>query len=177
MEAVTLAIAGLGLALGAASFTWQIVEHALSGGRVKVTLKVGALSAGGNRMMVSAPANKVTPDSLRQMTTQGFTRPVIAVEVRNIGRLPVTVARWSIKSNLGLSAVPLADSIGPDLKHRLEIGESETWSTDLMNAFTLADSTLKVFGEGQTSVRITGIVELADGRTYETPQAFTIGSG
>ena len=171
--AITLGIAALGVVLGAASLGWQAATYFLTGGRIKTTLKVGALSGAA---LVSLPANKVTPDALQQMASQAG-RPVIAVEVRNVGRLPVTVARWSIKSSLGISFVPMADSIGPALEHRLDIGESATWAVDLMNAFTLAESSLEVLGKGEKWTRITGVVELADGRTYETPEAFTTGSG
>lgn len=174
MEVVTLVIAVVGVALGVASLAWQVVAHVLSGGRVKAALKVGAHSGSA---MVSMPADKATPESLKQMTSQGFPQPVIAVEARNVGRLPVTVERWGITSTQGLQAIPWGDSIGPSLPHRLESGGSATWAVDLRTALALADTSLHVLGTGQSSTRITGMVELADGRKYKTPEAFTAGAG
>jgi len=52
--------------------------------------------------------------------------------VANVGRQPVTVARWGLRSGLGMSLYPAAGSIGPRLPHRLEVGESETWAVDLV---------------------------------------------
>ena len=169
MEVATLLIAVLGVALGVASLTWQIVAHVLSGGRVKVTLKVGGHSG---QAMASMPANKVTPASLKQITSQGFSQPVIAVDVRNVGRMPVTVERWGITSAQGIQAIPWGNSIGPTLPRRLESGESASWAVDLSTALNLAQVSLAVLGKGKSSTRIVGVVELADGRMYKTPEAF-----
>jgi len=133
---------------------------------------VMANPAGGSMALMSA--NKATPETLVRLAPEGFGQPIIEVEVRNVGRLAVTVSRWSLESNIGgVSCVPIADSIGSTLPHRLDAGESQTWVTDLRNAVTLAQTTTEVLGHARETAWIVGVVELGDGRTYTTPESFT----
>jgi hypothetical protein len=112
------------------------------------------------------------------------------VSVANVGRQPVTVARWGLKSGLGVSLYPAADSIGPRLPHRLEVGESETWAADLAHVHAFIQASRETMGnsqvgsgpsgsllgriEAQRAARkedVVGVVELADGRTKRSKDA------
>jgi hypothetical protein len=133
--------------------------------------------------MVTAPAGNLSADWLEGLASQGFSRPIVAVNVANVGRQPVKVARWGLKSGLGVSLYP-TDMIGPRLPHRLEVGDAETWAMDMatVQAFiqttneTLGKSQLRssrpksLIGKIEAEIRkphgtdVVGIVELADGR-------------
>jgi len=167
MEIATLIIAALGVLLGALSLGWQAATYVLTGGRVKIALKVGAVVDSGTGMALM-PVAEATPDKLASLGQQGFSRAVIAVEVRNVGRLPVTVSRWSLESSLGVSYVPIADSLGSALPHRLDLGEPATWALDLHQAIHLVKTTTEVLGKGCEQARVHGVVELGDGRRYTT---------
>lgn len=168
---ITLGIASLGVLLGAASLGWQAATHVLTGGRVKTTLKVGALADSGQGMVLT-PADRVTPDTLQRAAAQGYSQPIIAVEVRNVGRLAVTVSRWSIKSSHGVSYIPIGESLGPTLPHRLDAGESATWALDLGAAIQLAKTSTEVLSKNGKPAHIRGVVELADGRSFIAPERF-----
>jgi hypothetical protein len=128
MGDASLVVGTCGVVLASLSLGWQAATYVLAGGRVKVRLRVGGLGNGG---MVTAPPNSLSATWWEQLAAQGYRRPIVAVTVANVGRQPVTVARWGLRSGLGMSLYPAADSIGPPLPHRLEVGESETWAVDL----------------------------------------------
>jgi hypothetical protein len=169
--------------LASLSLGWQATTYVLTGGRITVGLRVGGLGGGG---MVTAPPENLSQDWLENLTSQGFSRPIVAVTVANIGRQPVTVARWGLKSGLGVSLYPVADSIGPDVPHRLNIGEAATWAMDMQAVEAFIHATNETFGESQRESKqarsligkvlaemkklpqgkdVAGIVELADGRS------------
>jgi hypothetical protein len=169
-----------GVVLASLSLGWQAATYVLTGGRITVGLRVGGLGNGG---MATAPPETLSQDWLENLASQGFSRPIVAVTVANIGRQPVTVARWGLKSGLGMSLYPVADSIGPDLPHRLDIGESATWAVDMHAVEAFIYATNETFGESQREQAgslvgkiqadmkklpqgkdVAGIVELADGR-------------
>jgi hypothetical protein len=181
MSVASFVLGICGVVLASLSLGWQAASYVLAGGRVKVRLRVGGLGNGG---MVTA-----TPDSLRanwweHLAAQGYRRPIVAVTVANVGRLPVTVARWGLKSGLGMSLYPVADSIGPRLPHRLEAGESETWAVDMAPVQAFIQAARETLGGSQAESGppssligtiqaqmaaqkdgVVGVVELADGRT------------
>jgi hypothetical protein len=177
MSVVSLVVGICGLVLATLSLAWQAASYVLTGGRVKVRLRVGGFGNGG---MITAPPNRLTANWWESLASEGFERPIVAVTVANVGRQPVTVARWGLTSGLGMSLYPAADSIGPSLHHRLEVGESATWAVDLASVLDFIQATrdlLKVQPESvrparlidQIQVRvqkegIVGVAELADGR-------------
>jgi hypothetical protein len=106
------------------------------------------------------------------------------VTAANVGHQPVTVARWGLRSGLGMSLYPAADSIGPRLPHRLEVGESQTWAVDLAPVHAFLQAARETLGSSQAETAppssligtiqagmaaqkdgVVGVVELADGRT------------
>jgi len=183
MQIATFVLAVVGTALAAASLVWQAATYVLAGGRAQVDLQVGALNPHGHGMMTAQPCDydKVWTE---QLAEQGYTRPVVSVRVRNVGRLPVTVQRWSLDclqevvqggglfrslfEHRGTVAglVPIADSIGPSLPHRLEPGASETWSVDAQAVHAFAEVNRKTFK--LTTAELVGKVELGTGRTHKT---------
>jgi hypothetical protein len=99
--------------------------------------------------MVTAPPNSLRANWWETVASQGFPQPIVAVMVANVGRQPVTVARWGLRSGLGMSLYPAADSIGPRLPHRLEVGESETWAVDLAPVHAFIQATRETLEKPQ----------------------------
>jgi hypothetical protein len=185
MSDASLVVGICGVVLASLSLGWQAANYALTGGRVKVRLRVGGLGNGG---MVTASPNSLSANWWNQLASQGYQRPIIAVTVANVGRQPVTVARWGLRSGLGMSLYPAADSIGPRLPHRLEVGESETWAVDLAPVHAFIQAARETLGSSQAeSARrkrtllgrieaemagqregVVGVVELADGRIKQS---------
>ncbi|MGH3938688.1 MAG: hypothetical protein ACRDTG_08615 [Pseudonocardiaceae bacterium] len=145
MQTSTFVVAVLGVVLSTASLSWQAATFILTGGRVKLALQTGAVHNSGSGMIVSQVTGAWSM-SAERLALQGYTRPVVAVQVRNVGRLPVTVTKWSIfESAKGTAFLPLADSIGPSLPYRLDAGVEETWALDAMAAQKLVQTTADVF--------------------------------
>src|SRR4051794_7948983 len=109
----------LGVVLGVASIVWQAATHVLSGGRAKVAMLIGAVNSGS---MITDLADKVSPQDLDRYAEQGYLERIVAVHVANVGRLPITVTRWTLKPNTGVSATPMGSSAGKPLPHRLDVG-------------------------------------------------------
>ena len=176
-----LAVGICGVVLASLSLGWQAASFVLSGGRVKARLLVGALGNGG---MATRPAADLDAGWLKQLESQGFSQPVVALTVANVGRQPVNVTRWGLKSGLGTSLYPVADGIGPRLPHRLDVGEAATWAIDMRSAQAFIYATNETFkaSEARTGrpktlfggiaaefqrphgTDVMGVVELADGR-------------
>lgn len=194
MEIATFVLAVVGTVLAAASLTWQAATYVLTGGRVSVELRTGALHASGSSM-VTAATRDADQVWAAQLAEQGYTRPLVVVKVRNIGRMPVTIERWSLACsgppepprNRGLLAAiaaassrprrltefqPVAGSFGPQLPHRLDAGSSETWGTDAREIRDLVAATLEVWK--LPLVSLDGKVELGDGRTARTPTSSSL---
>ncbi len=187
MSVISLVVGICGVVLASLSLGWQAASYVLTGGRVKVRLRVGGLGNGG---MVTAPPNSLRANWWENLASQGFPQPIVAVTVANVGRQPVTVARWGLRSGLGMSLYPAADSIGPRLPHRLEVGESETWAVNLVPVHAFIQATRETIGKSQPESEppkslfggiesrmaaqkedILGVVELADGRTKRSREA------
>lgn len=147
------ALSVVAIVLSALSLGWQAATYVLTGGRVHVELRVGAVDPSGTGM-VHGPVSSATPDWAEHQARQGYTRPVVGVLVRNRGRLPVTVTEWTLVGSHELNFRPIGLSIGPELPYRLDLGASELWVTDLGS----------VLGLGS----FRGRVSLGDGRTYTT---------
>jgi hypothetical protein len=181
MNVASLVLGICGVVLASLSLGWQAAQHVLTGGRVKVRLRMGGIGNGG---MVTAAPSSLREGWWEQLAEQGYRRPIVAVTVANVGRLPVTVARWGLKSGLGMSMYPAADSIGPPLPHRLEAGESGTWAVDMGPVDAFIRATREVLGRPQAESgrprstigaiqaemsgqkdAVVGVVELADGRS------------
>lgn len=138
-------------------------------GRVKVVLKMGGLADDG-LAKITAPLNKVKPGMGADLTTQGFTRPIVEVEVANIGRLPVTIKQWGFYSRSGLSLSFPAAIVGPAPPYRLDVGDSIAWAVDAVEVhwFVQAVKAIKNARQGDAVVAEVG---LADGRIFRSTEA------
>ena len=105
-----------------------------------------------NGGMATKPAEGLSAGWLKELASQGFSRPVVAVTVANVGRQPVNVARWGLKSGLGTSLYPVAAGIGPSLPHRLEVGDAATWAVDMEAVQAFMKATNETLGD-HSSVR------------------------
>jgi hypothetical protein len=177
------AVSIIALVLSVVSITWHVATFALAGGRVKVELRVGAYHESGSGLISAAPGDMAQAWGEHERA-QGYTRPVVLVRVRPIGRMPVTVESWSlvaqrvpesvpgrVEIQLGrgelMTLQPVAGSIGPPLPHRLEPGgASETWAIDAADVIQHAEAAKAAFKV--SAVAIVGRVELGNGRTYTT---------
>jgi hypothetical protein len=175
-----LAVGICGVVLASLSLGWQAATYVLTGGRVKVKLLVGALGNGG---MATGPPEHVSADWLQRLASQGFNQPIVAVTVANVGRQPVQVVRWGLKSGLGASLYP-SNGVGPPLPHRLEVGDAATWAVGMEAVQAFIQTTNETLGKSERSSRhakslvgqieaemrrpqgtdVVGIAELADGR-------------
>jgi len=177
----SLVVAICGLVLACLSLGWQAATYVLTGGRVKVGLRIGAMSG---RAMVTAEPDTIKPDWLAELAQQGYRQPIAAIKVANVGRQPVTVERCGFRHPAAGTLFPVGDLIGKPLPHRLEVGQSETWAMDLGPVVDL----LKVGGEIEASrparggarvcpapagpAGIVAVAELADGKMKRSRESF-----
>jgi hypothetical protein len=161
-----LAIAVLSLILSALSLGWQAAIFFLEGGRVKASFRPGFSNA---FAVMTVPPDKFTDsDTIAAMKGQGYAAPVVTVTVRNVGRLPVTIASWSVHAVPGGTAFqPMGQSVGPSFPHRLEAGESQLWALEFRAVYALLQATAEVLKHPDNRMRARATVELADGRTVK----------
>ncbi len=168
MTIASLVVGICGVVLASLSLGWQAANYILTGGRIRVTLAAGAVGNGG---VVTVDPSRFNPEQLSEMAAQGFTSPVATVKVANVGRQPVTVARWGLTSARGVSLYPVAMSIGPSLPHRLEVGAAETWMVDFIEVAAFLHATEHTRRSARR-LDVVAEVELADGRTRRSDEAF-----
>jgi hypothetical protein len=119
----TTLIAVVGLVLAVGSLIWQAASFRLSGSRVSVDIGEGARHVSGTAV-VSAPGPALR-NQMQAMVAQGFTDPVLAVEVRNRGRSPTNVLAVAVAFDNGASYS--STTFEPPLPFRLEAESEETW--------------------------------------------------
>ena len=145
----TTILAVLGVVLALASLAWQAWSFRQSGSRVSVDLRTGS----GTR--------RARPPSLRQrrlrlarcrgLAKQGFTDPVLAVEVTNSGRSPTNVVSVSI---LYENAASYTEThFDPSLPFRLDAESEKTWYFSRAQVAAYAQAMHQVLGSGPLSVR------------------------
>lgn len=179
MTVASLVVGICGVVLASLSLAWQAANYVLTGGRVKVTLLVGTIADHG---MMTSPPDKLDPGWLRFFSSDGELTAIVAVKVANVGRQPVTVARWALKYGPDERTYPTDGPVWPVLPRRLEVGESDLWAIDLMQALHFVQSVQKYLDEYKTTsprsglrqlkarvgsqrTRVMAEVELADGRS------------
>lgn len=131
VEVITLVIAIVGVVLAAASLSWQAATFVLSGHRVRVSLRYGAIRREplGRAIRTTAPLT-VDAAHARMMAEQGFTEPVLVALVRNVGRMAVSIERVEAGFDDGWSFSRLEDPENAPLPYRLEPGASEAWHVE-----------------------------------------------
>jgi hypothetical protein len=143
----TLIVAILALVISVSSLTWQIVLYVLGGSRVRTELRIGALGPGG--AVHGPPDARMNP---AQLAEQGYNQPILAVQVRNAGRLAVSVTKWDVVfDNGGAVSHPRWDvNDAFPLPYRLEPGDEAVWfcSAAPVNA------AIKAFASSSRPVRL-----------------------
>jgi hypothetical protein len=92
---------------------------------------------------------------------------VAVAEVRNRGRLAISVEEVSIKTDDGYGFSRLADPENPALPYRLEPGAKQAWHAELAPVQTLAN--------GDRAARRVGmIVEFGTGKVVETKKSIVV---
>lgn len=156
-----LVVAILALVISTASLTWQIVQFLLGASRPQVDLKIGAMSESG---ALTAPVEGFRLD---QLMRQGYTTPLLAVEVRNRGRLAVSVTNWTIAFDNGASYTqpswPPNDRVA--LPYRLEPGAEATFLCPLAEVDVAAHA-LQSLSKPPTSCRASA--SFGTGRTLRS---------
>lgn len=112
----------IALAISASSATWQVAQFLLGSSRPTVDLEIGAVGRGGVVSIPLKPGSQV--NGLRSLIEQGYTQPIVAVKVRNKGRLAVSITGWAVAFNNGSTfQLPGWDvNEGHPLPYRLEPG-------------------------------------------------------
>lgn len=126
VDVLTLIVAILGLVLAVVSLAWQIAQHQLAGPRVRVRLLWGCM---GNGRVATGPVEG-TLDAFRH---SGISHPVfvMAVEGRNVGRMPIDVTGFGVELNGFISYSLAGWQHNPALPHRLEPGSEVTFYVPL----------------------------------------------
>ena len=126
------------------------------------------LGATGGAGLVTIPIASVTKDTPPMLQSQGFTHPIAAVRVRNVGRLRVRITAWSLTTTKGgISLSPISLSIGPPLPHWLEAGDTELWAADLAAVHALMHTTASVLKIPLERMGVRATVDLGSGRTVK----------
>jgi len=161
-----IGVSALSLIVASLSLGWQIAIWLMSAGRIRVTLQHGLLTGSGAAYL--APVNKKGKlRSLSHLAEQEVSgQEVLAIEVVNVGRAPVTVTRYGAHvRGSDVTATPMRDAIGKELPFRLESGEAETWAIDIDSVRRLVDAG-QVLEPGARVVDMT--VDLATGKKART---------
>lgn len=166
-----LVVAGLSLLVSGLSLGWQIASWLMSAGRVKATLHHGLLTP--DFAYTREVGRDGAPAPLEGFQGQRIRgREVLGIEVINVGRAPVKVARYQVAlARTGATATPLADSIGPDLPHRIEPGESATWYVEMDSVRGLVYAG-QVIQKGAREVYMTA--ELATRKEHRTKTSLKV---
>jgi hypothetical protein len=157
-----LVIAVVGLALSVASIVWQAAQYLLTGGRVRLELLRGAMGRG------LITTNRPDRWDGGAMAAQGFTAEILAVRVRNVGRLPVVVEGVSVAIDGGTKVGQTSQGASPNLPHRLEGGSSELFFLPFNLVKQAALATIAMRKRGEASIGARMVVELGDGRAKYT---------
>jgi hypothetical protein len=155
----TLIVAILALITSVSSLTWQVVLFLLGGSRIRTELRIGALGPGG---AVHSPPD--APMDAAELTAQGYTEPVFAVQVQNRGRLAVSVTKWDVVLDNGSSFFQPGWHVNKaySLPYRLEPGDEAIWFCPAMPVH----AAIKVLASSSRPVRlIRARVGLGTGRS------------
>jgi hypothetical protein len=140
----TTIIAVFGVVLALASLAWQAVSFRLTGSRVSVYLR------GGMKHMTGVSAvttpGPVTPGQIKMLQNQGFTVPVLGVEVKNSGRSPTNIVNVALLFGNGASYSETV--FDPPLPFRLDAESEQTWYFDRGQIETYAKGMGQIFTPG-----------------------------
>lgn len=159
---LALGILSFGLAITA--LVWQTVVWRMSGGRGKVTAGLGAYHESGTSMITFGSTDQT---AIALAAKQGYTHPLIVVEVTNVGRLQLTVTQWMIVG-FGGSFRPLQFIAGPSLPHTIEAGGApESWAVDAAEMAFYMKGLQEVLKKKAKDPYVE--IKLGNGKTIKTP--------
>lgn len=167
LDILTLVVAIVGVVLAAVSLAWQAAVFLLSGSRVRVALRRGAIRRSPSGTVRMSGPLQPTASDYEAMRSQGFADEVLIVEVRNLGRMAVSVEDVSAATTDGWGFARLADPENPKLPHRLEPHSMEAWHVELAPLQSLVNLDGK-----QRQAWMT--VELGTGKSLRTREATVI---
>src|SRR5262249_14904712 len=165
MQVATLVIAVLGVVMSALSLGWQAATFVLTGGRVKAELY---LSFGGVDSVIGTGIPSADEDQRR---AEGPTGARAVMLVRNVGRLPVTVADRSLVARIHGFRISQGVWLGPPLPHRMEGGEATEWDIDSDAVKRLLTEAARTFNHPVEQITVRGYVSLGSGRTVKARSA------
>lgn len=168
LDIVTLVVAIVGVSLAFLSLGWQAATFYLSGGRVRLELRRGALQRGPGGTIRSTAPLKASARQMGLLRDQGFTEEVLVVVVRNRGRLPISIEDVSAMTSDGWGFQRLDDPENPTLPYRLQGGAKEAWHVELRPFQMVVD------GDGKAR-RAWMVVELGTGKMVRTKRRFRPG--
>jgi hypothetical protein len=148
-DLATTILATLGVALSLLSLAWQFVSFRLSGSRVSVVLRSGMRDGSA---VVTIPGT-ADPEHLKMVRAQGFTDPVLGVEVNNSGRSPTNIVSVSIVYPNG--AAFTLTTVDPPLPFKLDAESEKTWYFSADEITTYARAMEQVF-EGPAPLTVQG---------------------
>jgi hypothetical protein len=170
--AMSLVIAIVGLVLSVMSLTWQATMFVLSGSRIKALLQHGAIGRGS--LVVSKPGTQ----SMEYLANQGFTDEVLAIKVRNVGRLSVSVTSVAAVFGSGISIGQLDHPRDRALPYRLEAQSEQTWFVSMDAVRAAAESWLATRPKGSSVTRgqltVQMSVGLGNGKLVKTKESISI---
>jgi hypothetical protein len=149
-DALTTVIAVVGVFLALAALVWQTYSFRRSGSRVSTTLKPGMKHITGTAA-ITGPAS-MTSAQMQLMASQGYTTPVIAVEVRNSGRAPTNIVAVGLL--FGNGAAYTETVLNPPVPFRLDAESEQTWYFDRSQLTAYGQGMAQIFkGKNPRSVR------------------------
>lgn len=164
IDVVTLVIAIVALVLACASFGWQVLQHILTGPRVRVELLWGGMGAD---RVVTGPVS----GDLDAFKHAGVSTFIFSVKGRNRGRYPMDVTGFAIDVEGSGAYCRAGWAPNPPLPHRLEAG------SEVAFYIPLEDIEVFIHGIGDNyRGRLRGRLDLASGSspcsdwaTFPTP--------
>ncbi len=166
LDITTLIVAICAAVVAATALGWQIASWLMSGVRAEVEVSKGGKSK------YSGEYTTVEPSTPRE--TFSYPIPLVVVDIRNTGRLPVSVIGWSFRLPGGVKQGDLIEVMGPKLPHRLDVAENARWGVELNKRLKvdllIAQREVKV-----ADVKVHVVVSLGNGKRITTrkPIVFT----
>lgn len=151
MAGAALALGIIGTVTGLLSLGWNIAQHFLTSGRVKVELRGGWTN--GHQLMSVPLKTYKRPEGVP------LPDPILRLEVTNIGRLPLTVDQCAILVGNATTSM-LNDPRNPNLPCQIGVGAQSIWTFDASDALMLAPA-------AKRPLQVKGVVAVA-GRKKRT---------
>lgn len=166
VQVATFVIAVLALVISTLSLAWNIAQWFLNGSRVKVEIGISTV-IGSDRLNISTH-----PIELETFKDHGGARLVLAVDVRNVGRLTTQVREVTMSvegSGLTMSGGWESSGFrfaGPDLPFGVDAYRQESWLFDWLAVEGLSAAIHAIRPPGDVLIRAS--VLLVDGKLIES---------